>query len=127
MSIVIISFYEMVMYQMIYHYDMVKNNLIIMKPTLKQFYKRTRQVDYNDYTFMSGIKEYQDYCMVLTLCCYHWIADVFTVYNHRKDSDIVVDVANDLLKRSIDYFSIEHQNVVACFNELKVKFTSYKR
>lgn len=117
----------MVMYQMIYHYDMVKNNLIIMKPTLKQFYKRTRQVDYNDYTFMSGIKEYQDYCMVLTLCCYHWIADVFTVYNHRKDSDIVVDVANDLLKRSIDYFSIEHQNVVACFNELKVKFTSYKR
>lgn len=117
----------MVMYQMIYHYDMVKNNLIIMKPTLKQFYKRTRQVDYNDYTFMSGIKEYQDYCMVLTLCCYHWIADVFTVYNHRKDSDIVVDVANDLLKRSIDYFSIEHQNVVACFNVLKVKFTSYKR
>ncbi|HBV6462268.1 hypothetical protein, partial [Klebsiella pneumoniae] len=104
------------------HYDMVKNNLIIMKPTLKRFYKRTRQVDYNDYTFISGIKEHQDYCMLLTLCCYHWIADVFTVYNHNKGSDIVVDVANELLQRSIDYFSIEHQNVVECFNELKHKF-----
>ncbi|MCF8600604.1 hypothetical protein L2I46_23300 [Klebsiella sp. 2019SCSN059] len=102
------------------HYDMVKNNLIIMKPTLKRIYKRTRQVDYNDYTFMSGIKEYQDYCMLLTLCCYHWIADVFTVYNHSKGSDIVVDVANDFLQRSIDHFSIEHQNVVDCFYELKI-------
>ncbi|HDQ6677057.1 TPA: hypothetical protein QBF46_004999, partial [Escherichia coli] len=32
------------------HYDMVKNNLIIMKPTLKQYYRRTRQVDYNGCT-----------------------------------------------------------------------------
>ncbi len=42
------------------HYDIVKNNLIIMKPTLRQYYRRTRQVDYNGYTFLSGIKEYQD-------------------------------------------------------------------
>ena len=89
--------------------------------------KRTRQVDYNDYTFISGIKEHQDYCMLLTLCCYHWIADVFTVYNHNKGSDIVVDVANELLQRSIDYFSIEHQNVVECFNELKHKFPHYRK
>nr|WP_179191721.1 hypothetical protein [Klebsiella pneumoniae] len=87
------------------HYDMVKN----------------------DYTFISGIKEHQDYCMLLTLCCYHWIADVFTVYNHNKGSDIVVDVANELLQRSIDYFSIEHQNVVECFNELKHKFPHYRK
>lgn len=59
------------------HYEMVNNNLMIMKPALKRYYKRTRQVDYNDYTFMSGIKEYQDYCILLTLCCYHWIADFF--------------------------------------------------
>ncbi|HIB9866489.1 TPA: hypothetical protein ACWZKK_004694 [Klebsiella variicola] len=109
------------------HYDMVKNNLIVMKPTLKRFYKRTRQVDYNDYTFMSGIKEYQDYCILLTLCCYHWIADVFTVNNHSKGSDIVVDVANDLLQRSVDYFSNERQNVVNCFNDLKNKFPHYKK
>ncbi|HAT7491860.1 TPA: hypothetical protein JAV88_000490 [Raoultella ornithinolytica] len=109
------------------HYDMVKNNLIIMKPTLKPYYKRTRQVDYNGYTFLSGMKEYQDYYMLLTLCCYHWIADVFTVYNHSKGSDIVVDVANDLLQRSIDCFSNEHQNVVDCFNELKHKFPHYKK
>ena len=37
------------------HYDMVKNNLIVIKPTLKRTYKRTRQVYYNDYTFMSGM------------------------------------------------------------------------
>ncbi|MBW2845024.1 hypothetical protein KX245_23845, partial [Escherichia coli] len=49
------------------HYDIVKNNLIIMKPTLRQYYRRTRQVDYNGYTFLSGIKEYQDYCILLTL------------------------------------------------------------
>lgn len=109
------------------HYDMVNNYLMIMKPTLKQFYKRTRQVDYNECTFMSGIKEYQDYCMLLTLCCYHWIADVFTVYNHSKGSDIVVDVANDLLQRSIDCFSIERGNVVDCFNDLKHKFPHYKK
>ncbi|EPY6912131.1 hypothetical protein ACXEHE_004310 [Klebsiella variicola] len=108
------------------HYDMVKNNLIVMKPTLKRTYKRTRQVDYNDYTFMSGIKEYQDYCILLTLCCYHWIVDVFTVNNDSKGSNIVVDVFNDLLQRTIDCFSIEHQNVVDCFNELKNKFPHYK-
>lgn len=108
------------------HYDMVKNNLIVMKPTLKRSYKRTRQVDYNDYTFISGVKEYQDYCMLLTLCCYHWIADVFTIYNHSEESKVVVDVANDLLRRSIDHFSLEHENVVNCFNTLKVKFPPYK-
>lgn len=109
------------------YYEMVNNNLIIMKPTLKRYYKRTRQVDYNDYTFMSGIKEYQDYCILLTLCCYHWISDVFTVHDHSKRSDIVVDVANDLLQRSVDYFSNEHQNVVDCFNDLKHKFPHYKK
>ena len=37
------------------HYDIVKNNLIIIKPTLKQYYRRTRQVDYNGCTFLSGL------------------------------------------------------------------------
>ena len=109
------------------HYDMVKNNLIIMKPTLKQYYRRTRQVDYNGCTFLSGIKEYQDYCILLTLCCYHWIADVFTVYNHSERSQFIVDVANDLLKRSIDHFSVEHENVINCFNILKEKLPSHKK
>ncbi|MGO3568923.1 MAG: hypothetical protein ACTIOQ_13875 [Serratia grimesii] len=109
------------------HYDIVKNNLIIMKPTLRQYYRRTRQVDYNGYTFLSGIKEYQDYCILLTLCCYHWIANVFTVYNHSEQSKFIVDIANDLLKRSVDHFSVEHENVINCFNILKEKFTSYKK
>lgn len=109
------------------HYDIAKNNLIVMKPTLKPYYKRTRQVDYNGYTFLSGIKEHKDYYMLLTLCCYHWIADVFTHYNHSEGSKVVVDVANDLLKRSIDSFSVEHENVVNCFNSLKVKLPSYKK
>ncbi|HCP1823463.1 TPA: hypothetical protein OCY86_004889, partial [Escherichia coli] len=72
-------------------------------------------------------KEYQDYCILLTLCCYHWIADVFTVYNHSEGSQFVVDVANDLLKRSIDYFSVEHENIINRFNILKEKFPSYKK
>ncbi len=38
------------------HYDIVKNNLIIMKPTLRQYYRRTRQVDYNGYTFYQELK-----------------------------------------------------------------------
>lgn len=109
------------------HYDIVKNNLIIIKSTLKQYYRRTRQVDYNGCTFLSGIKEYQDYCILLTLCCYHWIADVFTVYNHSERSQFIVDVANDLLKRSIDHFSVEHENVINCFNMLKEKLPSYKK
>ena len=109
------------------HYDIIKNNLIIMKPTLRQYYRRTRQVDYNGCTFLSGIKEYQDYCILLTLCCYHWIADVFTVCDHSEGSQFVVDVANDLLKRSIDYFSVEHENVINCFNILKEKFPSHKK
>ena len=98
-----------------------------MKPTLRQYYRRTRQVDYNGYTFLSGIKEYQDYCILLTLCCYHWIADVFTVYNHSERSQFIVDVANDLLKRSIDHFSVEHENVINCFNILKEKLPSHKK
>lgn len=109
------------------HYDLVKNNLIIIKPTLKQYYRRTRQVNYNGCTFLSGIKEYQDYCILLTLCCYHWIADVFSVYDHSEGSQFVVDVANDLLKRSIDHFSVEHENVINCFNMLKEKLPSYKK
>lgn len=109
------------------HYDIVKNNLIIMKPTLRQYYRRTRQVDYNGYTFLSGIKEYQDYCILLTLCCYHWIADVFTVYNHSEKSQFIVDIANDLLKRSVEHFSVEYENVINCFNFLKEKFPSYKK
>lgn len=109
------------------HYDMVKNNLIIMKPTLKQSYRRTRKVVYNGYTFLSGIKEYQDYCILLTLCCYYWIADVFTVYNHSEGSQFIVDVANDLLRRSVDHFSAEHENVINCFNGLKENFSSYKK
>ena len=109
------------------HYDLVKNNLIIIKPTLKKYYRRTRQVNYNGCTFLSGIKEYQDYCILLTLCCYHWIADVFTVYNHSEQSQFIVDVANDLLKRSIDHFSVEHENVINCFNILKEKLPSYKK
>ncbi|WP_301741714.1 hypothetical protein [Klebsiella pneumoniae] len=109
------------------HYDLVKNNLIIIKPTLKQYYRRTRQVNYNGCAFLSGIKEYQDYCILLTLCCYNWIADVFTIYDHSEGSQFVVDVANDLLKRSIDYFSVEHENVINCFNILKEKFPSYKK
>lgn len=98
-----------------------------MKPTLKRYYRRTRQVDYNGCTFLSGIKEYQDYCILLTLCCYHWIADVFTVCDHSEGSQFAVDVAYDLLKRSIDYFSVEHENVINCFNILKEKFPSYKK
>lgn len=109
------------------HYDIVKNHLIIMKPTLRQYYRRTRQVDYNGYTFLSGIKEYQDYCILLTLCCYHWIANVFTVDNHSEQSKFIVDIANDLLKRSVDHFSVEHENVINCFNILKEKFPSYKK
>ena len=109
------------------HYDIVKNNLIIMKPTLRQYYRRTRQVDYNGYTFLSGIKEYQDYCILLTLCCYHWIADVFTVYNHSEKSQFIVDIANDLLKRSVEHFSVEYENVINCFNILKEKLPSYKK
>lgn len=38
------------------HYDIVKNNLIIIKPTLKQYYRRTRQVDYNGCTFYQVLK-----------------------------------------------------------------------
>lgn len=108
------------------HYDMVKNNLMIMKPTVKPYYRRTRQVDYNGITLLSGIKEYQDYCILLTLCCYYWIADVFTGYEHSEGSKFVVDVSNDLLKRSIDYFSVGNENVVNCFNGLKERFPSYK-
>ncbi|EHJ83054.1 hypothetical protein LTSEBAI_1952 [Salmonella enterica subsp. enterica serovar Baildon str. R6-199] len=39
----------------------------------------------------------------------------------------MVDVANDLLQRSVDYFSNERQNVVNCFNDLKNKFPHYKK
>lgn len=61
------------------------------------------------------------------LAYWHWISDVFTVCNHSERSQFVVDVANELLKRSIDHFSVEHEHVINYVNHLKEKFPSYKK